>query len=538
MFSLFCGLGAKKRTKPRVEFVQESDVHYYQQHIANVENKDNPGNEVTYGTSFQIVDDSTSFKTTPDGPMPVKDYVNQQVHMAVDRSQLNKCVQYRTTVKVKPQERSASVTPPNPNSNENRTISVNSKQVSGKGENPKRVQTVLNASEEKQKKLTTLPFTPNLRTNGRIPKPRQRLLEEKKLSTFQLSPNVPGIDNRLNNGQRHFQMRNLSVLPYHPNLQPSPTTQLMHQSPMRNQEKNRLISGSVQFPSSGSNIPLNFQALDAKYGAIPSNPEIKRKVQLEQLLIKPVVTMKGTAYDATRWFAEDIDTERNFHSSCTDFLKIVMLTKAEETAKRLKKFLCSDLIEPRYVPSEHIFRNRKLNHFHVFWNIMHQLPYYMKKWNKKTKALMIWFYEVGIRETLVCSLCKKHYSNWLKQLPVSDAVGSKTELNQWLFKLHDDVNRRSDKPNFQWRDYERRWAPKGARNNIGKADLQINDESKQDDMGNSLGFGVSPHQVLNLQQPDFMLQRGVNAAPNIYDDYPVYPAVYRDVNQVPPMGYD
>jgi len=201
-----------------------------------------------------------------------------------------------------------------------------------------------------------------------------------------------------------------------------------------------------------------------------------------------------------------------------------MLTNHQETAKKLKEFLCSDLIEPRYVPSEHIFRNRRLNHFHVFWNIMHQLPYYMKKWNKKTKEQLIWFYEVGIRETLQCPICQNHFSKWLIQMPVSDAVGSRTKLNQWLFILHDDVNRRSNKPSFQWKAYERRWAPNGSRNNIGKADDQINYKSKQEDMRPSLP-GDSLHQVVNLQQSDFMLlHRDAYAAPYIYDSYPVYPA--------------
>jgi len=520
MFSRLCGLGAKKRSKPRVEFVQESDVEYFQQHIANIENKDYP--------------DRIPVKTTPYG----QNYFDQQVHRspyltkAMDNSPLNKRVQFHTPVKVKPQERSASVTPPNPNSNKNRPSSVNSQQINGKGENPRRVLTVLKmsrpfpASEETQEKPTTLSLSRKVLTNDRIPNRKQRLSQEKKLTVLQHSQNVPGIDNKLNHGQRQFQERSLRVSPYRPNLQPSPTTQLMYQSPMQNQAKNRIISGTAWLPSDGS-------ALDAEYSVIPRTPELKRKVRLNQLLIKPIVTMKGTAYDGMRWSEEDIDTVRNFHSSCTDFLKIVMLTKAEEIAKKLKEFLCSDLIEPSYVPSEHIFRNRRLNHFHVFWNIMHQLPFYMKKWNKKTKAQLIWFYEVGIRETLLCPLCQKHFSKWLEQMPVSDAVGTRKKLNQWLFKLHDDVNRRSNKPSFQWKEYERRWGPNGTRNDIEKADFLINDESKQDDEGNSHAFGVSPHQIVKLKQQDFMLQRDIYAAANIYDGYPAYPVVI----QVPPIGY-
>jgi len=544
MFHQFCGLSGKNPTEPRVAFVQESDLHHFQQHIPSIESKDNAGMEVTYETPFEMVNDGSSFTTTPYGPISVENYVDQQVHgpaylpNSMDSSQLNEHVQFHTPVQGKPQEGSASDTQPNPNSNENHSLSVNSQKVSGKGENPERVLTLANTSRpfptsvEQHEKLTALSFSPRMRTNDRIPNRGQRLLQEKNLSIFQLSPIVPGIDNRLNHGQRNFQERGLRVSPYGPNLQPSLTTQPMHQSPMQNQEKNRLMPGTTQFPSSG-NDAFNFESLDAEYGAIPWTPDFERKLQLNKILITPVVTMKGSAYDATRWYEKDIDTERNFHSSCTDFLKIATFAKAQETAKKLKEFLCSDLIEPRYVPSEHIFMNRRLNHFHVYWNVMHQLPYYVKKWNKKTKAQLIWFYEVGVAETLPCPFCQKHFSNWLKQMPVSDAVGSRMELNQWLFKLHDDVNRRSHKPNFQWKDYERRWAPNGKRNNIGKSDLQLNDESKQDNMDNSLSFGVPSQQVVNLQETDFMAQRDVNTAPNIYDSYPVYPAV----NQIPPMGY-
>jgi len=416
-----------------------------------------------------------------------------------------------------------------------------------------------------QEKRRTVSLSPNILASDRISNSGQKYLQTQQdiRRIFSVSPNVKAKQAFPNSGQRNFQvqqnneramslspnpqgerptngqgrfpenyMRGLSQTPnpgrarmssnqkshrraasYGHNLQVSPTTQPVRQSPLQNQEMKKFSVGSNRFPSSanigGTGLPAELEALDAELGAVPRTPELMRKLKLSELLITPIVTMKGTAYDNERWFERDFDSQRNFHSSCTDFIQIVMLTDAQETAKKLKEFLSSELIEPRYVPTEHVFRKRQLNHFHTFWNVMHQLPFYMKNWDENTKSKLIWFYEVGVKDTLPCPFCQKHYIQWLKDKPVSSHVGSMKNLNQWLFKLHDEVNRTSKKPKFEWKGYERRWGP---RKNMIKAVPGFH-EVKQDDV------------VVNLQTPGFTMQRDIYTSPVTNDNFQMYDAV-------------
>jgi len=368
--------------------------------------------------------------------------------------------------------------------------------------------------QEQQKDERSMSISPKLNPKPAGSNHRWRAIPDKNnMRGFSLTPNPARVRNISNQKSHH------RVASYDRNMQVSPTTQPIRQNPMQNQEMNRFRVGNNRFPSSATGTvavwPIDLEALDAELGAVPQTPELMRKLELGELLIRPITTMRGQAYDDQRWFERDFDTERNFQASCTDFIEIVMLTDAQETAKKLKELLTSDIIEPRYVPSEHVFQKRRLNHFHTFWNVMHQLPFYMKKWDKRTKTQLIWFFDVGVKDTLPCPFCQKHYIKWLKDNPVSGFVGSMKKLNQWLFKLHDEVNRTSKKPNFQWKEYERRWAP---RKHARKAVPNFS-ERKQDDM------------VVSIQKP-FTMQRDVYTAPITYHNYQTYPNVGQQGQQV------
>lgn len=188
----------------------------------------------------------------------------------------------------------------------------------------------------------------------------------------------------------------------------------------------------------------------------PDQLEEKRKLALKNLLIRPIVIMRGSAWDESDW--KDFNAPRSFHASCADFLKIIALTKDKKMAMEIKDFLKSDLLTPRYTeenqPPE---QGRKLNHFHVFWNIMHQLPFSVKMWDQKTKEKLTLFYKVWIASTIQCRECKGHYKQWIKKQP--PLVSDRTSLSQWLFRLHNDVNQRTSKPQFQWDKYNQRWGP-------------------------------------------------------------------------------
>lgn len=182
--------------------------------------------------------------------------------------------------------------------------------------------------------------------------------------------------------------------------------------------------------------------------------EEKRKHALNNLLIRPIIQMKGGAWDDNKW--RDYTTFHSFHAACTDFLRIIELTKDKKMALEIKEFLGSELLTPRYIEKNHPPEaNKKLNHFHVFWNLMHQLPFAIKKWDAATAMKLKLFYEVWVTETMQCSYCRGHYQNWIKEHPVE--VTNRGSLNWWLFSLHNDVNKRSAKPQFEWSKYNQRW---------------------------------------------------------------------------------
>lgn len=247
------------------------------------------------------------------------------------------------------------------------------------------------------------------------------------------------------------------------------------------------------------------------------------KSQRDKLLVEQIVTLKWEAYDNVRWFDRDLDRNRDFHSSCTDFIQIVMLTETKDTVKnKIRQFLCSDLLNPRYVPQEHIFRQRRLNPFHTFWNVMHQLPYYIKTWDQRTKAEMIWFYQVGIRNTLLCQRCQGHYTKWLTEMPVYNAVESRMILNWWLFRLHNDVNRRTQKPEYHWYHYDRRWAPKRKRQ-INTAALRVGEQVKSNIGANAMA--AYPRKGTYQTQPMLSNRNQPSRAGWYHEDARSYPSL-------------
>jgi len=184
----------------------------------------------------------------------------------------------------------------------------------------------------------------------------------------------------------------------------------------------------------------------------------KRKFALKNLLIRPIVQMKGEAWNDNEWMEVDVYSFRNFHASCTEFLSIIELTEDQKMAADIKEFLCSDELTPRYIAENHPPEpDKKLNHFHVFWNLMHQLPFAVKTWDEITTKKLKLFYEVWVTTTMQCGYCRGHYKKWIQEYP--PVVTDRSSLNQWMFRLHNDVNQRTNKPQFEWGKYSQRWGP-------------------------------------------------------------------------------
>ena len=55
------------------------------------------------------------------------------------------------------------------------------------------------------------------------------------------------------------------------------------------------------------------------------------------------------------------------------------------------------------------------------------------------------FYE-SLQNILPCEACREHYKQNLLELPINDYLGSRLELSEWVYKIHNKVNEITNKP--------------------------------------------------------------------------------------------
>lgn len=48
----------------------------------------------------------------------------------------------------------------------------------------------------------------------------------------------------------------------------------------------------------------------------------------------------------------------------------------------------------------------------------------------------------NLRHTLPCKYCRISFTNFLKELPIDNYLGSRKELTFWLYSIHDKVNKK------------------------------------------------------------------------------------------------
>jgi FAD-linked sulfhydryl oxidase len=51
----------------------------------------------------------------------------------------------------------------------------------------------------------------------------------------------------------------------------------------------------------------------------------------------------------------------------------------------------------------------------------------------------------SLKNVLPCKLCRKHYNEWLEMFPIRKYLGSRQQLKDWVFRLHNYVNQRLQK---------------------------------------------------------------------------------------------
>ena len=89
----------------------------------------------------------------------------------------------------------------------------------------------------------------------------------------------------------------------------------------------------------------------------------------------------------------------------------------------------------------------------ILWTTMHIVTLgYSDKPNDSEKKAAIDFFE-SLVYMIPCPICQEHYKMNLEKFPVQAAVNSRDDLANWVFMLHNEVNKQLDKPEFKMEQY-------------------------------------------------------------------------------------
>jgi hypothetical protein len=82
----------------------------------------------------------------------------------------------------------------------------------------------------------------------------------------------------------------------------------------------------------------------------------------------------------------------------------------------------------------------------IFWNTIHivALGYSITPTDEEKKAAKQ-FYE-SLTYVIPCPICRVHYKSHLEELPVDAALGGRSDLIEWTWKIHNRVNEELGKP--------------------------------------------------------------------------------------------
>jgi hypothetical protein len=91
----------------------------------------------------------------------------------------------------------------------------------------------------------------------------------------------------------------------------------------------------------------------------------------------------------------------------------------------------------------------------IFWNTMHVVSLgYNPEPSKKEQDDAIKFYK-SLETMLPCGICRAHYSDFLQEMPIEKAIGSRDDLIYWVFQLHNKVNGNLGKREVTFDEYIR-----------------------------------------------------------------------------------
>ena len=89
----------------------------------------------------------------------------------------------------------------------------------------------------------------------------------------------------------------------------------------------------------------------------------------------------------------------------------------------------------------------------IVWGTMHIVTLgYSDSPTEQEKKAAIEFFE-SLVYMIPCPICKEHYKMNLEKNPVRNAVGSRDDLANWAFDIHNTVNEQLKKPKITMEQY-------------------------------------------------------------------------------------
>jgi hypothetical protein len=90
-----------------------------------------------------------------------------------------------------------------------------------------------------------------------------------------------------------------------------------------------------------------------------------------------------------------------------------------------------------------------------FWFVLHTVSFaYPDTPGYQHKKYAYDFYN-AIQAVIPCPLCRDHYAQEMRNLPLTPYLDSRAKLMEWVWRIHNAANRRLNKPEYSFHDMVR-----------------------------------------------------------------------------------
>lgn len=96
------------------------------------------------------------------------------------------------------------------------------------------------------------------------------------------------------------------------------------------------------------------------------------------------------------------------------------------------------------------WRDHTNNGFHKIWNIIHSISFnYFDNPDENIMKQTHDFFNVEMIK-ITCQHCRRHYKKYLDKSDLENICKTKSSLIKWTIDLHNDVNKRKQKPELSY----------------------------------------------------------------------------------------